>query len=278
MSIITADLRARQDRLIDAWITDLRVRDKAAATIETYEPVVRRAHAELPYGLAGSTTEELQEWIWRPGRAASTRNTYRAAIRSFLAWATAGEYLDFDPGRLLPPVKVPTGQPRPAPHDELADILAKARDPFRPWILLAVAMGLRCVEISRLDRQHVAEERTWIQGKGGKNCYVPTHPVAWLAVHDLPTGPIARRADGSRATRQDVYRRANEHIGRLGHPSVTMHQMRHWYGTAVYRAAGRDILVAKAGLRHGDVTMTQRYVQTEDVTLIAAQLALPLPI
>lgn len=277
MSIISDNVRARQTRLIDAWITDLRVRDKSEATIETYEPAVRRAHDQLPYGIAGSTTEELQAWIWTPGRAASTRNTYRAAIRSFLAWAVERGHLDFDAGALLPPVKVPAGQPRPAHHDVLTDILARANEPFRLWILLAAGMGLRCVEIARLDREHIAEDRTWVQGKGGANTYIPTHPVVWVGAQLLPPGPVARRMDGRRSSRQDVYQRANDHIARLGHKGVTMHQMRHWHGTQIYRAAGRDLLVAKKALRHASVAMTQRYVETDDVELIAAQRAIPLP-
>lgn len=277
MSIINDEIRLRQTRLIDAWITHLRVHDKAEGTIETYEPHVRRAHRELLYGIAGATTEELQAWIWKPGRAASTRNTYRAAIRSFLAWATSSGYIDFDASALLPTVRVPAGQPRPAGQDVLTDILARANDPFRLWILLAAGMGLRCVEIARLDREHIGEDRTWVQGKGGKNGYIPTHPVVWLSAQTLASGPVARRQDGGRSSRQDVYQRANAHIVRLGHKGVTMHQMRHWHGTAVYRAAGRDLLVAKDALRHSSVTMTQRYVETDDLELVAAQRAIPLP-
>lgn len=278
MSIISDDTRARQDRLIGAWITDLRVRDRAEATIDMYEQVVRRAHRELSYGIAGSTTEELQGWIWAPDRAPATRKLYRAAVISFFSWAVGKQYLDFDPARLLPTVRVRAGQPRPAGQEDLADILRRCRDPFRVWILLAAAMGLRCVEISRLDREDVTEASTWVQGKGGHNQFLPTHPVVWLAVADLPAGPIARRADGARASRREVYSRANNHIRRLGHSGVTMHMLRHWHGTEVYRAAGRDILVAKAALRHGDVAMTQRYVQTDDPDLIAAQRAIPLPV
>lgn len=278
MPIISDDIQARQAQLLDTWLTGLRVLGRAESTIDLYSQTLRRAHRELPYGLAGSTTEELQAWIWAPNRAPATRKLYRAAIVSFYTWAVDNSYLDFDSARLLPSVRVYAGQPRPAPQDALADILAKARDPFRLWLLLAAAMGLRSVEISRLDREHLAEERTWILGKGGHNQYLPTHPVVWLAVRDLPPGPIARNADGARATRKQVYTRANRYIRRLGHRGITMHMLRHYHGTEVYRAAGRDILVAKAALRHASIAHTQRYVATEDTDLIAAQRAIPLPI
>lgn len=279
MSIISDEVRARQTALIDSWLIDLRVSGKAEATIETYEPPVRRAHRELLYGLAGSTTDELRAWIWAPGHAPSTRKVYRAAVISFFTWAYAQQHVDYNSAALLPTVSVPENQPRPAPQEVLARLLAEARDPFRRWIAMAAAMGLRCVEISRLDREHITQERSWIQGKGGKNCYLPTHPAVWDVVCDLPSGPIARRPDGSRATRRQVYMRANDHIRRiLGRDGVTMHMFRHWHGTNVFEASDWNIMVAKASLRHTSVAHTQRYLAIAETAVVAAQRAIPLPI
>lgn len=278
MSIIDDETRSRQTALIDAWVLDLRVHGKSEATIESYEGAARRAHAALLYGLPGSTTDELTAWLWGTDHKPATRKLYRAAVVNFCAWATTSGHIDYNAASLLPTVRVPAGRSRPAPQDVLEDLLARGRGPYPLWFLLAAGMGLRCVEISRLDREHVEAERTWVQGKGGKNTDLPTHPAVWDAVKQLPTGPIARRADGTRATRRDVYQRGNRHIHRLGHPGVTMHMLRHWHGNKVYRASGRDLLVAKEALRHSDVSMTQRYVLTDDVDLIAAQRAIPLPI
>ena len=278
MSIISDDLRARQTGLIDTWVIDLRVRSKAKTTIETYEWAVRAAHRNLLYGIAGATTDELQAWLWDRDLSPSSRRTYRAGLLSFCTWAFERGYIDYNAASLLSTVTVPAGQARPTPQDVLADILTRAREPYRLWILLAAAMGLRCVEISRLDREHITAEQTWIQGKGGKNVYMSTHPAVWAAVQPLPPGPVARRMDGGRADRRLVYGRANKYMQRLGHRGVTMHQFRHWHGTEVYRAAGRDILVAKQALRHTNVTHTQRYVATDDPELAAAQRAIPLPI
>lgn len=278
MSIISDELRLRQTRLIDAWLTDLRVRGRADSTVDTYSEIARRAHTDLLYGLAGSTNDELKAWIWRPGRAPATRKLYRAAIVSFCRWSVAQGYVDYDAASDLPTISVPEGPVRLAPQEILADILARAADPTRLWVLLAAGMGFRCVEVSRLDREHVAQERTWVQGKGAKNVYVPTHPAVWAAVQQLPDGPVARKRDGSRASRIDVRVRANAHIGRLGHKGVTMHQFRRWYGTNVFNAAGRDPMVARNALRHSDVKVTQRYLATDDLAVTAAQLAIPLPI
>lgn len=278
MSIISDAVRARQTALINAWIVDLRVRSKAKTTIETYTWAVRAAHRDLPYGVAMSTTDELKAWLWGPSLAPSSRRTYRAALLSFCSWAHEGGHCDYNAASLLPTVTVPAGQARPTPQDVLTDILARAGEPYRLWVLLAASMGLRCVEISRLDREHITAEQSWIQGKGGKNVFMPTHPAVWAAVEGMPNGPIARKVDGGRADRRDVYGRANQRIRRLGHTGVTMHRMRHWHGTEVFRASGRDLLVAKNALRHANVAHTQRYVAIDDPEVAAAQRAIPLPI
>lgn len=278
MSIISDELRARQSAVIDAWLTDLRVRGRADSTITTYAEITRRAHAELLYGLAGSTEDELKAWIWTPGRAPATRKLYRAAVSSFCHWAARQGYTDFDASTDLPTVAVPDGPVRLAPQEVLADILARAAQPYHLWVLLAAGMGLRCVEISRLDREHIEQDRTWVQGKGAKNAYIPTHPAVWVQVENLPAGPVALKRDGSRASRIDVRVRANAYIARLGHPGVTMHQFRRWYGDSIFRAAARDPMIAKAALRHSDVKVTQRYLRTDNLEVTAAQLAIPLPI
>lgn len=276
MSIISDDIRARQASLIDAWLLDLRIRSRAKTTIETYEWAVRYAHRQLSYGIAGSTTDELKAWLWRTDLAPSSRRTYRAALVSFCTWAADGGYIDYNAAALLPTVTVPAGQARPTPQAALTDILARAGEPYRLWILIAASMGLRSVEIARLDREHITAEQTWVQGKGGKNLYIPTHPAVWDAVQDLPPGPIARRIDGGRADRRDVYGRANKRMRRLGYAGVTMHRMRHWHGQHIYEAA--DPFVAKAALRHSSLSMTQRYVGVDDDKVAAAQRAVPLPI
>lgn len=281
MSIITSDVRQVITGLITEWARDLEVEGRAESTIGIYVEIVTRAHTELSAGLL-SNLDELVAWIWQPGRKPATKALYRAALRSFYGWANHPRRprIDYDPSRWLPSVKVPTGRGRPAEHEQLADILARAIQPMRTWMLLAAAMGLRCVEIARLDREDITQERTWVQGKGHteKDATVVTHPAVWEAVRDLPPGPIARNIVGERATRKQVYMRANMHIRTLGYLGVTMHRLRSWHGTYVYRASGRDILIAKAALRHANVNTTQVYIQDDDPGLTRAVLELPLPI
>lgn len=280
MPIIHPTLRQLQTTLIDDWIQDLRERDRQDSTIETYEGIIRRAHRELPEGVPTATADEIRAWIWTPGRSASSRKVYRAAFGSFFTWAAspADPRLDFDPMPLIPKVSVKPGRPRPITGDILGDILARAHDPYLLWYLLAAGGGLRCVEISRLDREHITAEQIWVTGKGSKEAFIPTHPAIWLAVQKLPHGPVARGRSGGRATRRAVSNRGGRVLAQLGHPDVTMHRLRHYFGTAIRRAAHGDLRIAQEGLRHANPAQTAGYTGYLAEELVTAVHGVPLPI
>ncbi|WP_176738762.1 site-specific integrase [Micromonospora pallida] len=267
--------------MIRAFVRHLQDLRRAEATVDTYVGMLARLDRTLPEGLAYACADELRAQIYVEGRKPATVALYRAAAKAFFAWATDEHdpWLDYDPSRQLPRARVRQRTPRPCTHEELADILARAQDPCRVWYLLAAGCGLRCVEISRLDRADVTEHVVYILGKGDKERTVPTHPAVWAAIRDLPAGPIARRYyDTARANRRDVQGRGNRHLAVLGHPSVTMHRLRHWYGTYVYQAAGGDLRVVQDLLGHASPNTTQVYVAAAAGAAAAAVRALPLPV
>lgn len=64
-------------------------------------------------------------------------------------------------------VQTVRGVPRPVTDEQLSRILTEAPEPIRTWCLLAAYQGLRCVEISRLDREHITDENLFVvRGKG----------------------------------------------------------------------------------------------------------------
>lgn len=266
------------------WITEyethLRHEGAAASTIETYLSLLRRLDRDLPEGLVLACTDELRDAINVDPRKPATRALYRAAVVDFFAWACdpADPRLDFDPTRYLPRQSVPRRAARPAPTEQLADILARAAEPYRLWFLLAAGNGARCCEISALDRQHVTVESLWLHGKGGKERTVPTHPDVWAAVKDLPAGPVARTLDGTRASRKSVMQRGNRHLQHtLGHVGITMHRLRHWHGTHVHDAADGDLAVVQELLGHASPNTTRIYVEVSGRKKTAAVGGLRLP-
>ncbi|MEU5939426.1 tyrosine-type recombinase/integrase [Micromonospora sp. NPDC047548] len=267
--------------LIIGFVRYLAGLGRAESTRDTYADELCRLDRQLPEGLLYACVDELVDGIHTGRRSAAHIAKITAAVTGFFGWATrpADPRLDFNPAADLPRATVKPRRPRPITTDELADILRRAREPMRTWYLLAAGNGLRCIEISRLDRADLTEEATWIHGKGGKERIVPTHPAVWAAVKDLPSGPIARTRAGAHADRVQVQERANYHLQTtLGHKTVSMHRLRHWHGTYVHQAAGGDIRVTQELLGHANPNTTSTYVATIGGAKAAAVHALPLPI
>jgi integrase/recombinase XerC len=248
--------------LIDHYVEWLRTCGRSSRTIGDRRDILTRIDKELPYGLTQATADELKVWLYRDGWSAATKETYYGAVASFFVWATSplDPRLDYDPMQLLPRPATPRGLPRPVTDRQLEKILNEAADPYRTWALLACYAGLRCCEIAQLDREDITEEAITIRkGKGGKPGIVPTHPAIWVAVQDLPDGPIAHTDHGDPANARWVsIRTAIYFRRRLGMPGVALHRLRHWYGTTTYKAT-KDIRLTQELLRHSSPATTAIY-------------------
>lgn len=243
-----------RNQLACAYLCHLAIR-RRETTIGTYRDILRLADRQLPAGLARATTEEIEAWVYDPARSPATQALRRAALRGFYRWAVRQEELDYDPCTDLPPVTVPEQHRPPISAGLLRQVFAQAGEPYRLWLLLAAYEGLRCAGIAQLDREHVTETQTWVHGKGGKNRIVPTHPVVWRVVRDLPPGPVAGGLD-----RRQISARGNRYLHSLGYPGLHMHLLRHWYATEVYRASGEDLRLVQVLLGHASIATTQRYL------------------
>jgi integrase/recombinase XerC len=266
------------NNIIEDYLDHLRMAGRSQRTIDDRREILARIDADLPYGLAQATTEELQGWLYRDEWSASTRETYYGAVRSFFVWATGpwDQRLDFDPSELLPRPRTPRGLPRPITDEQLTRILTEAAEPYRTWTILAAYAGLRCCEISGLDRGHVTDRAiTVLSGKGGKPAILPTHPVIWAAMVVLPDGPVALTTDGIRADPKYVSIRAAVYFRRkLGMPGVALHRARHWYGTNLYRAT-KDIRRTQELMRHASPATTAIYTLVSDEERWTAIQTLP---
>ncbi|PZG07927.1 hypothetical protein C1I95_30470 [Micromonospora craterilacus] len=280
MFTVTATRAPHSHDLITAYQRHLQVLSRAEATVNTYAEELCILDRTLPEGLAYACGDELRDAIHVDGRKPAYKAKLTAIVGGFYAWASdpGNPRLDYNPAAHLSRVKVPARSPRPISNEELADILRRAREPMRTWYLLAAASGMRCCEIADLDRADVTAEQTWIHGKGDKERVVPTHPDVWAAVQQMPAGPIARTRAGRPANRIQVQERANYHLqATLGHAAVSMHRLRHWYGTHVYQSAGRDLRVAQELLGHSTPQTTQVYVAATAAAKSAAVSSLQLP-
>lgn len=267
--------------LIDVYAGHLADLDRSPRTIADYTGILRRSDRDLPHGLAGATTDELRAWIFTSRRGPASRLLYRTVVAGFFAWAVAPPddpdepWLDYDPASRLPKVRRPRRRPKPVSTEQLTDVLTRAPEPYRGWFLLAAYAGLRCVEISRANREHITETHVWVpSGKGDRERFVPTHPALWRAVAELPPGPVALDHDGvTRLSPQKVAHRGNYRLRQM-QAGASMHRLRHWFGTQTY-ARTKDLRTVQDLMGHADVSTTQGYVEVVDAQRAAAVAALP---
>jgi integrase/recombinase XerC len=263
--------------LIDHYLEWLRQCSRTPDTIHKREKILRKLDTELPHGCERVTEKELSDWLYRDEWSQSTRATYASCLRSFYSWAAGGEnpWIPFDPTKDLPRVPHPRGVARPCTDEQLTRILTEAREPYRLWMLIAAYQGLRCCEISRLDREHVTEQTLFvIRGKGGRPRWHDTDPYVWAALRNLPAGPVAIW-NGRRATAQEISVNAAVYFRRrMKMPGVALHRGRHWLGVTSQRE-GKDIRVTQELLGHASLSSTQIYTQATPEQQRAVRARLP---
>lgn len=271
--------QAREMELITEHLEHLRRAGCTEATLRGRREILYRLNRDLPLGVGEATPAELRKWLYRDTWSRNTKATYYAALKTFYGWASdpRDPWLSFDPMTDLEPCTRVRGRARPVTDEQLQKILTEAAEPFRTWALIAAYEGLRAIEISRLDREHITEQQLFVvQGKGNYPRVHDTHPDVWAAVKDLPLGPVARvPGSGERATPFYVSVQSAQYFRYgLKMPGVALHRLRHWLGSTVQRE-NRDIRVTMAMLGHKSLSSTQVYTDASDEQQRAARSTLP---
>lgn len=265
------------DPLISKYLDWLAENRKSPRTIRLRRQVLTRLDNDLPHGLVSANAEEIRTWIFRPNWGRATLCAYYAAPATFFAWACgplSPDPLDFNPMTAIKRPEAPQGLPRPVSEDQLAALLSRADEPYRLWALLASYEGLRCIEVAGLQREHVtADDLLVAHGKGDKRAILPTHPLVWEAIRDLPEGPLARTLTGNPATAHYVSIQSAVYFRHIGVP-VTMHRLRHRFGTEIYRQT-RDLRRTQELMRHSTPDTTAVYTQIVSEERRDAILTLP---
>lgn len=266
------------DPLVGQYLDWLKLCKKSDRTIDARRDILGRMDRQLPNGLASATAEELSAWIYRCEFSDWTQATYYGAARSFFVWATdpIDPQLDFNPTDLLPRPEAAGKIPNPVTDEQLAQILGQSAEPFLTWSKIAAYTGARCCEIAAMHREHVDEQNVrMVRRKGGLPGLVPTHPIVWEAVRDLPPGPIAITAGGIPANAHYISIYSAMYFRRkLKMPGVHMHRLRGWFITTFYRLT-RDPLETAGAAGHKKMDTTRSYIALEDEKRAAGIRALP---
>lgn len=216
-------------------------------------------------GLLEATTEDIETFLDARKVLRKTRYAYISSLHVFYQWAMFAGHLDIDPTARITRPKVRQGIPRPISDADLQLALSMARSEVRVIVALAAYEGMRCIEIARLTREDVLDDRQpaliVARGKGDKPRLIPLHPAVMESLWALPipkNGPVLTWHNGDSLPPWKVSQLGNEYLHGLG-IDATVHQLRHWFGTTLYRTSGKDLLLVRDMMGHSSITTTTVY-------------------
>ena len=198
---------------------------------------------------------------------ASTRG-WTATFRSFYEWAIDHELLTVSPMRRVKDPRMPRRVPRPIADKELHRILSIAsrrrHDYMHAFLALAAYGGLRCCEIATIRGEDVDFDNglLTVRGKGGHHRVIPMHPRIKQALGALLVpgrGPVFLTHTKKRnpITAGLVSSSINTYLTTFG-IDATAHQLRHWFGTNVYRES-QDLRLTQELMGHASPVTTAAY-------------------
>lgn len=253
--------------LTDQYLTSLRAAGRRPSTVRLHAHYLRllARHARSPRTITLQALERaLAVDRWSP----ETRKSARSVFVGFCRWLHGMGYLDADPSRMLRPVRVPAGKPRPIPEAELRRALGMADRRERSMLLLGAHGGLRAGEIAVVHTRDLSGDVLYVTGKGGKTRIVPLIDDELIAAIRAAAGWLfPGRTDGHLSSGHVTVL-----MSRLLPDHWTTHTLRHRAGTRAY-AGTRDLLAVGELLGHARPETTQRYVLMPADALRAAAAA-----
>lgn len=249
--------------LVRRWQLDLRRRNLAERTLETYADSIDLLVRHLAgRSLLTLTADELEAWLDSRGYTGSTRKLRISALRSLYRWAADHDLVVRDEAARLVRPRVAAGRPRPVADDALALALAEAPQQTRVILLLGALAGLRASEMASLRAEDVDLAEGILEvvaGKGNKSRFVPVHPVLAAALRALPlpsSGFVLRDEHGRQLNRGQILVRVRKVV------DAPCHALRHTAGTLLWRTC-HDLLTVAEILGHADPKTTKTYARFE---------------
>lgn len=237
------------------YLTALTAAGRSRGTIKIHRHYLRvlAQHTDSPSTI---TIQVLQKGLSNPQWAPETRKSAKSVYSSFTRWLHGMGHLAQDPALRLMTVRVPEGQPRPAPEDIVSRSLAMADRRERWMVLLGAHAGLRAAEIATVHSRNLQGEILYVTGKGGKERLVPlTDADLIAAIRDAHGWLFPGRIDGHLSPGY-----VTKLLSQLMPDDWTAHALRHRAATVGYKATS-DILAVGKFLGHSKPETTMRYVQ-----------------
>lgn len=198
------------------------------------------------------------------GKKANTVNREVGYLRKMFNLAVRWKYIQANPLKGFPMLRVPEGRLRHLSTEEVAGLVEQCRGILRDLVVIDVRTGLRRGELMALTRQDLDFARGYVNvamSKSGRGRSIPMHKdaralLARLAFGLKPEEPVFRDKNG----RKLVFpRKAFEAaVRRTGFKDVCFHTLRHTFATDAI-SAGVGIFEVSKLLGHSNVKTTQIY-------------------
>lgn len=223
----------------------------------------------------------IRHWWETLSVGAGSRAAYLAHVSGYYRWLVREGLRADDPTVRLVRPRQHRHLPRPIPTTRLATALEQAVAPISVWLALAAYMGLRACEIATLHGEDIDRGQLLVRdGKGGRQRLVPVHPEVDRLLAGFPSMPGTLFSDrrGRPMLANTVSKTANRYLHGLGIPD-TLHSLRHWFGTSVYREC-HDLRLTQELMGHQSPVYTAGYAawDREAAGAVVRRLGLTIPL
>jgi integrase len=294
---LTRDSKQSVSTYLEGWLNTSVRPFKSENTVYQYEWAVNKwltpeLGATRLDKLRAQAVEALSAKMTRLGRRPKTINQVRTVLTIALEQAVKWGLLDRNPAAMTDPVPERRTAPAAWPKEAALRFLTAIEEhPYKTAYYLALGMGLRRGEILGLRWQDVDFDTATLRVtttlkmvRGGTLLSTPktAGSARTLAIPDFCVAALREQWAGQFNQSQSEYGLVfTDATGkplsppsllsallsieaREGLPRLTLHQLRHTYGTLLTEH-GIDILSVSRSMGHTDIATTSRYyVRTED--------------
>lgn len=266
---------------IDMFVDYQRAQNLAATTIRNRRSILT-TFARKTGKLVDCDVFTLRRYVGRDDDVtAGTRRTERGALAAFFGFLHAEGLRADNPATKLPVVRVAKGQPRPFTADQIDAMLnSGAYRRTRAMILLGYHQGFRVSSIARVHGEDIDRDSRRIRtiGKGGKERWLPLHPVIAELADEMPRDDYwfkARNGEGHirPSSVTDLITKAKLRAG-IHDRHLTPHSLRHAFGTDLVEN-DVDIRIVQELMMHESLSTTQIYTGVSERRKQQGILTLP---
>lgn len=259
---------------IDIFLESLSAeRGRSQRTLASYASDLRHADENLPNGLLGATTADVQNYLSKLPERATSIARHASALRGYYKFLMLEKIISENPAANLELPKRKRALPKFLSVQEIELLISSAGDihntaRLRAMLELVYASGLRVSELCELPMTANLGDKLLIHGKGAKERIVPMHERAqhalakWLELRgdDKSKYVFPGRGKSGHITRDGFFKLLKKCAVLAGiEPSrVSPHVLRHSFASHLL-AGGANLRAIQTMLGHEDISTTQIY-------------------